>query len=50
MMAENLNNQTRSRVFMGHMNKWDVIDKLIRLIVYAAIAYLLWKMFHVAVP
>ena len=46
-MAEHLYTKTRTHEPMGKVSKWDVLDRAMRLVVYAAIIYVLLKIFKI---
>jgi hypothetical protein len=35
---------------MARVNKWEVIDRIVRLVVYLIIIYFIWKLFNIPFP
>lgn len=50
MMAEHLNSKASGKDTMARVSKWEVLDRAMRIIVYLAIIYVLFKLFQIPFP
>lgn len=49
-MAEHLNMRKPSLGAVAKVDKWEVIDRVVRVVLYLLVIYLIWKIFHVPIP